>query len=179
MLASIEAGPPILAAATLDPDPPAPGSLGDRLSPQSAPQPVRHQAADPNLAATTGVRGLSRRTKIALIAGAIALVAVIAAAIGISALGKHGLSESSPTSSARSYGAQIVLPFIGLENPLGVAVDSTGTVYITDRDRVLKLAAGSSAQQVLPFTGLNSPAGVAVDSVGIVYVTDINNNRVL
>jgi serine/threonine-protein kinase len=44
--------------------------------------------------------GISRRTTIALIVGAIALVAVIVAAVGIAALGKHGPSGSSPPSSS-------------------------------------------------------------------------------
>jgi hypothetical protein len=44
--------------------------------------------------------GISRRTTIALIVGAVALVAVIALAIGIPALVKQRPSESSPTSSS-------------------------------------------------------------------------------
>jgi serine/threonine protein kinase, bacterial len=44
--------------------------------------------------------GISRRTTIALIVGAIALVGVIGAAVGIAALGKHGPSGSSPPSSS-------------------------------------------------------------------------------
>jgi hypothetical protein len=43
---------------------------------------------------------MSRRTTIALVAGAVAVVAVIAAAVGIAALGRHGPSESSSTSSS-------------------------------------------------------------------------------
>ncbi len=135
----------------------------------------------------TKVGGVSRRTTIALIAGLIAIVAVIAAAVGISALGKHGPSASSPTSSSlpvsseRSQPMQIVLPFSGLNNPEGVAVDGKGTIYLTDakNNRVLALAAGASAQTVLPFSGLNSPTGVAVDGQGTVYVADYFNDRVL
>ena len=74
-----------------------------------------------------------------------------------------------------------MLPFTDLNDPLGVAVDRAGTVYVTDLDsnRVLKLAAGSSTQKVVPFTGLNHLMGVAVDSTGAVYVTDTENDRVL
>jgi serine/threonine-protein kinase len=73
-----------------------------------------------------------------------------------------------------------VLPFTGLSNPGGVAVDTAGDVYVADsgNNRVVKLAAGASTQSVLPFAGLNIPNGVAVDSAGAVYVTD-NNNRVV
>ncbi len=145
-----------------------------------SPAPAKPALPQPAPLTPTRAGRVSRRTTIALIAGAIALVAGIAAVVGISALGKHRLSGSSPTSSGRSYGAQIVLPLNGGGVVAGgVAVDSTGTVYVIDGDRVVKLAAGSSAQEVLPFTGLNMPLGVAVDSAGTVYVTDINNNRVL
>nr|WP_174604510.1 serine/threonine-protein kinase PknD [Mycobacterium numidiamassiliense] len=73
-----------------------------------------------------------------------------------------------------------VLPFSGLYQPQGLAVDSAGTVYVADfNNRVVKLAAGSSAQAVLPFSGLNYPEGVAVDGQGSVYVADRGNSRVV
>jgi serine/threonine-protein kinase len=73
-----------------------------------------------------------------------------------------------------------VLPFSGLYQPQGLAVDSAGTVYVADfNNRVVKLTAGSNNQAVLGFTGLNYPEGVAVDGQGSVYVADRGNNRVL
>ena len=85
--------------------------------------------------------------------------------------------ESKTTPAPR----QAVLPFTGLTNPSGVAVDAAGDVYLADSSnhRVLKLAAGSKDQTVLPFTGLQTPTGVAVDSEGNVYATDGPNNRVV
>ena len=79
---------------------------------------------------------------------------------------------------------QSVLPFTGLGNVQGVAVDTAGNVYVTPYTRggdtkVLKLAAGSNDQSVLPFTGITSANGVAVDSAGSVYVNDGPNNRVV
>jgi DNA-binding beta-propeller fold protein YncE/uncharacterized RDD family membrane protein YckC len=84
---------------------------------------------------------------------------------------------------------QTVLPFTGLkysvsqfarQPSVGVAVDNTEAVYVTDgNDRVLKLAAGASVPTVLPFTGLSGPMGVAVDGAGTVYVADTGNNRVV
>ena len=72
-----------------------------------------------------------------------------------------------------------VLPFSGLYEPQGVAIDANRTVYVTDfNNRVVKLTAGSNNQSELPFTGLNFPEGVAVDSAGSVYVADRGNNRV-
>ncbi|MGB7112446.1 MAG: serine/threonine-protein kinase PknD, partial [Mycobacterium sp.] len=73
-----------------------------------------------------------------------------------------------------------VLPFNGLYQPQGLAVDTNGTVYVADfNNRVVKLDAGSNNQSVLPFTGLNYPEGVAVDDQGSVYVADRGNDRVL
>ena len=73
-----------------------------------------------------------------------------------------------------------VLPFSGLYQPQGLAVDNTGAVYVADfNNRVVKLAAGSNTQTVLPFAGLDYPEGVAVDGQGNVYVADRGNNRVL
>ena len=83
--------------------------------------------------------------------------------------------ELTPGSSAPT-----VLPFSGLYEPQGLAVDGDGAVYVADfNNRVVKLAAGSTSQTVLPFTGLNYPEGVAVDGQGSVYVADRGNNRVL
>jgi serine/threonine-protein kinase len=72
-----------------------------------------------------------------------------------------------------------VLPFTGVSVPWGIAVDNTGTVYVTEHDsnQVMKLAAGSNTATVLPLTGLNTPLGVTVDTAGNVYVADRGNDR--
>ncbi|MFB0853984.1 serine/threonine-protein kinase PknD [Mycobacterium avium subsp. paratuberculosis] len=81
---------------------------------------------------------------------------------------------------AAGSGATTVLPFNGLYQPQGLAVDGAGTVYVADfNNRVLSMAAGSNSQKELPFSGLNYPEGVAVDSQGGVYVADRGNSRVL
>jgi len=86
---------------------------------------------------------------------------------------------------------QVVLPFAGVREPYGVAVDAAGDVYVADANntagvaadantnRVLKLPAGSSTAVELPFTGLSHPEAVAVDAAGNVYVADYGNYRVL
>lgn len=79
---------------------------------------------------------------------------------------------------------QNTLPFNGLNfrlSPGGVAVDSTGAVYVTNQGmygRVVKLTPGSDTPTVLPFDGLYQPQAVAVDSAGALYVSDFNH-RVL
>jgi serine/threonine protein kinase, bacterial len=81
---------------------------------------------------------------------------------------------------AAGSSAPTVLPFSGLYQPQGLAVDASGALYVADfNNRVVKLAAGANTQSVLPFTGLNYPEGVAVDVAGSVYVADRGNNRVV
>ncbi len=122
---------------------------------------------------------LSRRTKVALILGAVAVVA-IAAVVLVTSLTRGSERTGSPSSTAAPP-SQEVLPFTDLKDPDGVAVDAEGTVYVTDAggNRVLALAGGSGTLTVLPFIGLNHPRGVAVDSAGTLYVIDSGNDRVL
>jgi CSLREA domain-containing protein len=74
----------------------------------------------------------------------------------------------------------------GLSNPLGVAVDGAGNVYIADsfNNRVVKVPWNSSTSSygtptTVPTTGLLDPGDVAVDGVGDVYIADTSNNRVV
>ncbi len=80
-----------------------------------------------------------------------------------------------------------------LGSPYGLAIDSSGNLYITDigvhcvfkvSNGVITTVAGNG---VAGFSGdngpatkasLNSPSGAAVDSVGNIYITDTKNNRV-
>jgi serine/threonine-protein kinase len=65
--------------------------------------------------------------------------------------------------------------------PWGIAVDNSGTVYVTEHDKsdVVKFPAGSNTPTVLPFNGLNTPLAVVVDKDRSVYVADRGNNRVV
>lgn len=70
--------------------------------------------------------------------------------------------------------AEQALPFTGLSQPGGLAVDAAGNVYVADTGnaRVVELDAGGTVQRVLPFSGLQAPNALAVDAEGDVYVTD-------
>lgn len=71
----------------------------------------------------------------------------------------------------------------GLNNPIGVAVDCSGNVFIADtgNNRVLKetLSGGSYAQSTVVSSGLNTPIGIAVDAGGNVYIADSFNARIV
>ncbi|MGB6205727.1 serine/threonine-protein kinase, partial [Mycobacterium sp.] len=86
-----------------------------------------------------------------------AAVVVLLAVVGYLVWPQH---HAGPSSDACG---QNVLPFNGLDfrlSPGGVAVDSSGAVYVASEamfGRVVKLASGSSTPSVLPFTGLYQP----------------------
>jgi len=110
--------------------------------------------------------------------GAAALLLVAAVATTGYLWTRH--SPSSPTQAT----GQTVLPFNGLNfrlSPGSVAVDGSGTVYVTNtsmRGKVVSLAAGSNTATVKPFNGLYEPQAVAVDGSGTVYVADFTNRVV-
>jgi serine/threonine protein kinase, bacterial len=197
---------PDTAATALDSTQTATGPtlLDDRLPPPPppAPEPVRRQPADLNLAATqqrppgppvpqprpadrpppdtrTPPRRRWWRRQAIVIPAALVTVAVVVAAIVITS--QRHENSNGPQHREPAYGSQVTLPFTGLNKPVGVAVDSAGDLYVTDfvNNRVLELAAGSATPSVLPFTGLAAPGGVAVDAAGNLYVTDRGNNRVV
>ena len=77
-------------------------------------------------------------------------------------------------------------------SPTGVAVDSSGIVYVADwynhkirtihPNRTVSTLAGGSSSGSVNGVGTNArffyPYGVAVDFLGMVYVADINNNKI-
>jgi len=82
-----------------------------------------------------------------------------------------------------------------LNQPVSVAIDKDGNVYIADRgnQRIRKVAAATDVMTTFAGTGtagfsgdngqataarLNSPNAVAVDAAGNLYIADTNNNRI-
>lgn len=64
-------------------------------------------------------------------------------------------------------------------NPLGIARDVTGALYVTDSstNNVRKIST-SAVVETLAVPALSGPRGIAVNAVGDLYVADYGNNRV-
>ncbi len=92
-------------------------------------------------------------------------------------------------------GDNIAATSAALDNPVGIALDSSRNLYIADEDsqRVRKVAAATGIITTIAGTGsfgyngdnvsatgakLYQPAGVAVDSSGDVYIVDFINQRI-
>ena len=90
--------------------------------------------------------------------------------------GRAGAADTSAPGVSPVVAAQF-------DNPFGVAVDSSGNIYVADKDNHL-IRKITSEGVVSTFAGdgttalFNNPFGVAVDSSGNVYVADCNNNRI-
>jgi hypothetical protein len=70
----------------------------------------------------------------------------------------------------------------GFSEPIGVAVDASGDVLVTDpggEAAAVYQIAPDGTQTVLPFTGLDVPWGITTDAGGDVFVTDVGNGRVV
>jgi len=98
--------------------------------------------------------------------------------------GLYGVGTGSQL--AIDGGTASPVPATGLGTTAGIAVTSTGIVYIADptNNRIVSVPAGGGTQSNLTFTGvtpatLSGPMGVAVDASGNVYISDTGNNRVL
>jgi uncharacterized protein (TIGR03437 family) len=72
-----------------------------------------------------------------------------------------------------------------LYSPSGVALDSSGNVYLSDSGNNLIRKIDSSGNITAVFgtkgtaNALSNPTGIAIDSSGAIYVSDTNNHRVV
>ena len=113
--------------------------------------------------------------------------------------GNHRIRKINPSGTVSTLAGSGTAAFangVGLaasfNGPRGVAVDSTGSVYVADESnhRIRKISpsgavstfAGSGSATFANGGGLaasfNSPSGVAVDAYGTVYVADYANHRI-
>jgi len=71
-----------------------------------------------------------------------------------------------------------------LNDPVAVAVDSSGNVYIADANNfVIRMISGTTISTIVggaatPFTQLNHPDGLALGPGGILYIADTGNKRI-
>src|SRR5216684_118868 len=70
-----------------------------------------------------------------------------------------------------------------LNDPVAVAVDSSGNVYIADaNNNVIRMVSGTTISTIVggsatPFTQLNHPDGLALGPGGTIYIADTGNKR--
>jgi hypothetical protein len=97
-----------------------------------------------------------------------------------------------PARSARLRGRRLLLESLedrlvpslntllssGISFPTGVAVDSSGNVYIAANDKIEELVKSSNTLKSLVSTGLNNPYGIAVDAKGNVFIADSSDNAI-
>ena len=143
--------------------------------------PPYQQPSQPHPTAAPPPPPKPRKSRKALIIGAAAaavlLVVIAATAFFLSRPDGNGSSPQNAT-------GQQAMPFNGLNfrfAPGGVAVDGSGTLYVTNQTmygRVVALPDGSTSPTVKPFNGLYEPQGIAVDGAGKIYVSDFNNRVV-
>ena len=84
--------------------------------------------------------------------------------------------------------ATLTLGLAGLDNPVGIAFDASGNIYVANQHNGTvsvygPTAAGSVAPLrtfwTVPPNHFNCPNGIAVDAAGTVYVSSVCNNSVL
>jgi hypothetical protein len=78
-------------------------------------------------------------------------------------------------------GQQVTLSGYGTEQPAGLALDSSGDVFVADYsdNRVVEVRADGNGTVTVPFSGLSDPRSVAVDPAGDVFVAGYGDSGVL
>jgi serine/threonine-protein kinase len=100
--------------------------------------------------------------------------------VAVDPVGTVYLDEDRVLTLAADASTLVELPFSN--HTSGLAVGTTGTVYVTgnDLDSVLKLPAGASTPSTIQLgSGHGEPDGVAVDTTGAIYVAIVHTGSVL
>jgi len=110
-----------------------------------------------------------------------AVISVVVAVV-IAGLGSTACSAPPPPEAW-----QTTLPFTGLTNPQGLAVNSAGDGYVVDcasgyhgaPSHLVKSSAGTNTQTVPALDGVHRPGAITVDTAGNVNVADYANRRIV
>jgi sugar lactone lactonase YvrE len=80
--------------------------------------------------------------------------------------------------TATGFGSPVKLSFSGLSQPGGIALDTTGNIYVSDEVKGTILQLPVAGTQVTVATGLTTGNGLAVDAAGNIY-SDNGNSGVV
>jgi sugar lactone lactonase YvrE len=90
-----------------------------------------------------------------------------------------GVVKIPPTDRTCATASHCPVTFIGISIG-GIAVDSSGNLYVSDNtDNLVLKMTPSGMQSTVPISGLNDPFGIAFDGSGNLYVADSTNHRVV
>ncbi len=99
---------------------------------------------------------------------------------GFLLIGSQFITVIQAGSTYTAAGGPFVLVPSGLAAPLGVAVDTSGNVYIADTNNnaIKKWTESTQTVSTIVSSGLLSPSAVAVDSAGNVYIADTGSQTI-